>query len=244
MNPAEPVGIVAGSGLDLRPVLDHVEDERAFGEFPGLPTTEIAGHAGRFVLGRCGRTPVVLQLGRVHVYEGHELPTVTRAVEVLHELGVRTLICTNAAGGLDPSMEPGHLMAAARIRLWPYRRWPSQPEQMDPDFVVGHCDWTGPYCWVHGPCYETRAEIRALQSLDARAVGMSTAPEIYRAQQLGMRAAAVSCITNNCCTPHVLTHEHVLRTAQAASSRLRGLLRGAIEAGFGDTKPARKMKAE
>jgi purine-nucleoside phosphorylase len=119
-------------------------------------------------------------------------------------------------------------MAASRIRLWRYRRWPAAPAQLMPDFELPGCDASGAYHWVHGPCYETRAEIRALQTEKSSAVGMSTAPEMHRAQALGMRAAAISCITNNCCTPQHLTHEHVLRTAAAASARLSALLRDFI----------------
>lgn len=228
MNPRRPVGIVAGSGIDLRGLLDEVTEERAFTEFSGMGPSQIAGHPGRFLFGARGETPLILQLGRPHFYEGHDYSAVTRPVEVMREFGADTLICTNAAGGLDDAMAPGDLMAADRIRLWPFRHWPNHPETLAPDFTVAGCERRGTYYWVHGPCYETRAEIRALQALEGDAVGMSTAAEVHRAQALGMRTAAVSCITNTCRRPQVLTHQHVLEMARATSSRLCAILRSAL----------------
>lgn len=230
---AQPaVAVVAGSGLDLRPLLDSVDDEMDFTSVPGLPAARIAGHPGKFVFGRSEGLPVILQVGRLHLYEGLSYAEATAPVTALHEFGARTILFTNAAGGLLPDMEPGDLMAADAIRLWPNTAWKERTDTLDVDFVPEGCAWRGAYHWVHGPCYETRAEINALRAQGSGAVGMSTAPEIARAKSLGMRSAAISCITNNCCTPQRLTHEHVLRTAAAASARLCEVLRGALSRNF------------
>jgi len=228
MSQRETLAVVAGSGLDLRPLLDHIDEERDFREIQGLGVASIAGHAGRFVFGRSEGAPVILQCGRLHVYEGLGYAESTAPVAALRDFGASTVVFTNAAGGLLPNMLPADLMAADALRVWPHTRWPSQPETILPDFVPEGCEWQGTYHWVHGPCYETRAEIAALRSLGSAAVGMSTAPEMARAHELGLRAAAISCITNNCCTPQVLTHEHVLQTAAAASTRLCAVLRGIV----------------
>ncbi|MBN2310707.1 MAG: purine-nucleoside phosphorylase [Candidatus Hydrogenedentes bacterium] len=227
MTPA-PLGIVAGSGIDLRGLLDRVEREQAFHEVAGLVSSAVPGHAGRFLHGVCGGHPVVLQCGRLHVYEGLAVGEVVRTVDVLASSGVRTILFTNAAGGLLPEMEPGELLAVERVRPMPYRGWPEAPESIEPDIEVPRCDHRGAYMWVHGPSYETRAEIAALQRLGGAAVGMSTAPELCRCRELGLRAAAVSCITNNCCQPQVLTHAHVVETACRASRRIAALIRAAL----------------
>lgn len=226
------VAVVAGSGLDLRPLLDSVDDERDFASVSGLPAARIAGHPGKFIVGRSEGVRVILQSGRLHLYEGLSFHDATAPVTALYEFGAHTVLFTNAAGGLFPDMQPGDLMAAESIRLWPHQSWDHRPDSLTLDLTPEGCAWRGAYHWVHGPCYETRAEVAALRALGSGAVGMSTAPEVARAQTLGLRTAAVSCITNNCCTPQVLTHEHVLRTAAAASARLCEVLRGAISRNF------------
>lgn len=220
------IAVVAGSGLDLGGLLDTTERAVSFEE-AGVGQTGVTGHTGRFLLGACVGRPVVLQEGRRHVYEGLALEEVTATVDALHGFGVRAVVFTNAAGGLKPEMRAGDLVSATEIQPWPCRRV-ELPERLHPDFTIPGCDAAGAYMWVHGPCYETRAEIGLLQRLGGAMVGMSTAPEFVRCRALGMRAAAVSCITNNCCAPMHLTHEHVLQTAASASRRLTSLLRRAV----------------
>lgn len=227
MNAAR-IGIVAGSGLSLRPLLDSIEGVRPFGEFESLAATKVQGHAGRFVMGRCGRHEIVLQEGRMHLYEGHDYSALTKSVDVLHSLGVCVILVTNAAGGLQPTMEPGDLVAIHDIVAWPCKRWSPTAEKIELDFTVDGAQHQGTYAWVHGPCYETPAEIRALQSLGGDVVGMSAAPEVHRCRELGIRVAGVSCVTNNCCRPQTLSHEHVLTQAHRASGRLRELIRAAL----------------
>lgn len=226
------VAVVAGSGLDLRPLLDRVDREVDFAAIPELPAARVAGHAGKFIFGQSEGVSVIVQSGRLHLYEGLTFGEATAPVAALHAFGARTVLFTNAAGGLIPEMQPGDLMAAESIRLWPHAAWETRPDALELAIVPDGCPWHGAYHWVHGPCYETRAEVAALRALGSGAVGMSTAPEVARAQALSMRCGVISCITNNCCTPQKLTHEHVLRTAAAASMRLCEVLRGAISRNF------------
>ncbi|HQM47068.1 MAG TPA: purine-nucleoside phosphorylase [Candidatus Hydrogenedentes bacterium] len=234
------MAVVAGSGLDLRNILDEVCWEKPFAVFPGLSPAGVAGHAGTFTEGLCGAVRVIVQQGRRHFYEGLKFEEVTATVRVLASFGVDRIVFTNAAGGLKAGLEPGALMAAECIMTWPYRGWPDAPGETVPNWRVPECEASGTYAWVHGPSYETRAEIAALQRQGAWAVGMSTAPEIVAAQGLGMRAGAISCITNTCCRRQRLTHDEVLDIGQHHSARLCELLRRVLP-GFaeGDQKTDR-----
>ena len=229
-----PLGIVSGSGLVLDAVFDEIEERRAFSEIPELAALAgdaddaLAGHERLFLRGRCGRYPIVLQCGRLHLYEGFDYETVVRTVEVLKGFGVNTVLFTNAAGGLKPGMSPGDLVGVDRVRLWRYNRWSATPGMLFTDFLVSECDFIGAYQWMHGPCYETRAEIAAIQHSGAVAVGMSTAPELMRCQDLGLRAGVISCITNSCCRPQTLTHSQVVAAARQASGKLVALIRRAL----------------
>lgn len=216
------IGIVAGSGIDLRPLLDEVIEEIPFAHF-GDVGTEIAGHARTFVLGRCAGHDMILQRGRLHLYEGLSLETVGAAVDWLAQLGAKEMVFTNAAGGLAEGLHAGALVAVRRMRAWPFQRR-NGPETVDPDQMVSVCDGEGVYWWMHGPCYETPAEIAALKSLGGTVVGMSTLPEVERAQRIGIPAAVISCVTNVCGAGPV-THGEVLRVSAEASARLCGVLR-------------------
>lgn len=228
MNAGEPIGVVAGSGLDLTSLLTEVSSVSSFVDLPGLSPPGVVGHRGTFTCGRCGDRPLILQQGRLHFHEGCRVAAVAETVDALVALGARYVIFTNAAGGLLPHAQAGDLMAVTRVCLWPCRHWPNAPHSIEPDHVIEGCDLAGEYMWVHGPSYETRAEIHALQSLGAGAVGMSTAPELHRCRALGLPAAVVSCITNVCSQPRILTHDDVLTTARAASEKLARLIRHAL----------------
>lgn len=219
------IALVAGSGMAFDRLLDRIDDERPFTEFPALRPCSVTGHVGRFIFGTCGIRPVIVQQGRLHVYEGLTIDEAAATVDVLHELGARQIIFTNAAGGLQPGTPCGSLLAIDRIATWPYARWHHAPERITPTFHVHGCDARGAYLWVHGPSYETRAEIAAMQRMNLHAVGMSTAPEMHRAHQLRLQTAAISCITNECAIPQKLSHDHVLAAAAAATARLITLLR-------------------
>jgi len=219
------VGLVGGSGIDLLPLFDSIDEERPFHTFEQLPSSRVAGHKGGFVSGVIAGRPAVLQCGRLHVYEDIPVRTVQQTIDVHASLGVEEIILTNAAGGLLETMEAGDLLAIREALVWPCGLWPHAPATVPCDFTIPGCTHEGAYVWVHGPSYETRAEIRTMQVLGGAAVGMSTAPELERCHQLGLPVAAVSCITNKCFAPEKLTHEHVLRVAREASARLVELLR-------------------
>ena len=221
---AGPLGIVSGSGLDLSALLSDVTGQFAFTDELGFAIDELAGHKRTFVRGRCREREIVLQCGRLHFYEGYTYHEVVSTVDVMHALGVRTAIFTNVAGGLRADMQPGEIVSIREVRTWPFERWERRPERITPDFTVPGCDREGVYYWMHGPSYETPAEVRALQILGGDVVGMSTAPDAARCKELGIRCAAISVVTNNCCSGQVLTHEDVVRVAKMASQRLIGVL--------------------
>ena len=221
-NNNTPVAIIAGSGIELRPLLDEITKEEPIRQAIDAPP--IPGHECRFIFGTCANRPIILQAGRRHLYEGLSLQQVTQSVDALHGLGVQHLILTNAAGGIDKALRPGHLAAATQVRTWPYT--PQKlPRELLPDFAIPQCDHAGPYRWMHGPCYETQAEIRALDNLGDATVGMSAAPEMHRCKQLGIKCALIACVTNACAIPHALSHEAVLNVARQTSQRLRTLLK-------------------
>ncbi|NUM52005.1 MAG: purine-nucleoside phosphorylase [Candidatus Hydrogenedentes bacterium] len=224
------IGIVSGSGLDLRGLLSRTTGEFSFQEELGFDIDALEGHDRKFIRGTSGAHEIILQCGRLHFYEGYTFEEVVSTVDILNAFGAQTILFTNVGGGLRPTTKPGDIVAINEVRTWPFTRWENQPEVLTPDFVVPGCDRTGVYYWMHGPSYETPAEIRALQIMGGDVVGMSTAPEIARCKQLSVRCAAVSVITNNCCTPQVLTHDDVVRVAESASGRLVDMLLNAIHA--------------
>lgn len=218
-----PVGIVAGSGLELTSLLDETMDVVPFDAVHRLHKGSVAGHTCDFVCGRHRRVPIVLQCGRLHAYEGLSFADVVRTVDVLYAFGVRRVLFTNAVGGVAPELRPGNLVAAHAVACWPYAAL-ELPETLAPDFVIKGCDSVGVFQWMHGPSYETPAEISALRHLNRATVGMSTAPEILRCAVLGIRSALVSCVTNVFGGRDRLTHQNVLLAAAHTSSRLRDLI--------------------
>lgn len=224
------VGVVAGSGLDLLPLLENpVPLQPPFPcprFFPGPHAPDDPFGDSPFIAGACAGVWVILLRRRRHFYEGWSYDEVVQPIEFLAEHGVREVILTNSAGGLRRGMAPGHLMAARRIVTWPYGGWPGRPGAITLPAVIAGADSTGTYCWVHGPCYETAAEITALRMQGVDAVGMSTAPEAHRCQVLGLGVTAISCITNTA-DGHgePLTHDEVERVARQTASRLVALIR-------------------
>lgn len=231
--------VVLGSGLGA--VGDQLQElggtAVSFADIPHFPTPSIEGHAGRMIFG-AGRfqRSVVLQ-GRVHYYEGHELPSVTFAIRVLAYLGIQRLILTNAAGGVRDGMSAGDLMLieghwtflnvsspAPRETASVYRSryqisdgiWNRGLLQLAGRVPTPLKIHRGVYAMMSGPNYETPAEVRMLQRLGVDAVGMSTVPEALAAGHLGMKVLGVSCITNiaSGLTPDRLSHQDVSKTAQ------------------------------
>ncbi|MHB8993375.1 MAG: purine-nucleoside phosphorylase [Chloroflexota bacterium] len=252
LMPIEPrVGVILGSGLGA--VADEVEEAVAisYGDIPGFPCTTVPGHQGRLVLGTMEGVGVAVMMGRPHLYEGFTPARVGFPVQLLGALGVETLVVTNAAGGLRPSLEVGELMLLedhvslpGMAGLSPLMGIPGAQER----FVImaeaydetlrrlvleaggekGIRVSGGVYAMVVGPNYETPAEARFLRQLGADAVGMSTVPEVIVARWLGMRVLGISCITNLLFGPPAGGeggHAAVLSVAETAASDIAFLLR-------------------
>ncbi|TAK20823.1 MAG: purine-nucleoside phosphorylase [Chloroflexota bacterium] len=241
------IGVVLGSGLGA--FADRLENARStpFAAIPGMPSASVVGHAGEFLIGSLGERRVAVLRGRVHTYEGHSAATVAYPIRVLAALGCTTLVVTNAAGGINPSFKVGDLMAIVdHLNLpglsgnnplvgAPGHRFVDMVNAYDPALVelaegvareLGFELRRGVYAMVSGPSFETRAELRFLRAVGVDAVGMSTAPEVIVARQLGMRVLGISCITNqaNPDVPTPVNHEDVLATGQAVRERFGNLL--------------------
>jgi len=225
---ARSVGIVAGSGLDLAAGLDSLSEPEVHARYRYRGIFQQAGGDNPYLDAECGGIPLVLVKRRRHFYEGLDYQEAVLPIDYLAQRGVRTVLLTNAAGGLDPAMRPGHLMAARELFTWPCQHWPGRPRSIPLGATLEGADSTGNYAWMHGPCYETTAEIRALRALGMHAVGMSTAPEAQRCRELGIEPVAVSVITNTPGQAEPLTHDEVERTAQASTQRLLQLIRANI----------------
>lgn len=242
------VGIILGSGLGA--FADALENKVAisYGDLPNFPTSSVAGHAGRLVVGTLGDAPIVAMQGRVHMYEGYTPQEVAFPARVLCALGIDSLVVTNAAGGINGSFKAGDLMlisdhvnlsgrnplvGANDERLGP--RFPDMSHAYDPDL----CDilrktaakletplQEGVYVWLSGPTYETPAEIRMLRTLGIDAVGMSTVPETIVANHMGVRVVGISCITNLAAgiSKVPLSHAEVSETANRVRDRFTNLL--------------------
>ncbi|HEV8634367.1 MAG TPA: purine-nucleoside phosphorylase [Chloroflexota bacterium] len=248
---APTVGLVLGSGLGELGERIEGAARTPFGAVPGMPSASVVGHAGELVVGRLGGQAVAAMRGRLHMYEGHPAHVVVRPVRLLHALGCTTLIVTNAAGGLNPAFRVGDLMAIVDHVFLPGLAGQNpligQPGERFVNMVgaydAGLIDLAaaaaraagfelrrGVYAMVSGPSFETPAELRLLRTVGADAVGMSTAPEVVVARQLGMRVLGVSCITNqaNPDAPRPVDHEEVLAAGLAARERFAGLVTGVL----------------
>lgn len=227
-------GIVLGSGWNG--VAEALEDKTVipYSALEGMPRCGVEGHAGNFVIGRSGKAKVVAVQGRFHLYEGRAISEAVLPVAVLYELGVRTLLLTNAAGGVNYSYAEGdmmilrdHINFTGRNPLEGVRPSPDRPvfidmtqaydeklsSALEAAFVSAHIPVKrGVYMQLLGPSFETPAEIRAFRGMGADAVGMSTVMETIFARYLGMRVCAVSCITNLAAgmTGRPLAHGEVL----------------------------------
>jgi purine-nucleoside phosphorylase len=234
------IAIVLGSGLGG--FAERLSRSRtiAYGELEGMPGSCVPGHAGKLVAGEVGGVHVLVQQGRAHLYEDWTASDVTRAVRAFAILGVRAVLLTNAAGGLHRDWQPGTLM---RIRdhinlqhetpLGPHEIGSGTPydvelgRALDRSAAQVDCRWkSGVYAGVPGPSYETPAEIRMLAWMGADAVGMSTVLEALAAHASGMRAAAISCITNLAAGigDRPPSHEEVLRTGRESAEQFMRLL--------------------
>lgn len=236
--------LVLGSGLGT--LIDRMEvlATLPFSAIPGLAASSVQGHRGRWALVHWAGQPLVISEGRLHYYEGHPWHVVEKPLRVAAELGVRRAVLTNAAGGIRDDLLPGSLLPLRDHVQWnhpfPWRD-PPQPSPYSPYLLRLIAELgqdlpgvrpPGIYAAVTGPSYETPAEIRALRSVGADAVGMSTSREILAGVQAGLECAAISLITNRASglSSGPLNHAEVLVSAQQAASQLAVLLERLLQA--------------
>lgn len=247
------VAIILGTGLGGLVEQIDVEATIPYEQIPGFPLSTVESHAGRLLFGRLGKRSVVAMQGRFHRYEGYGLAEVTFPVRVLHALGARTLIVSNACGGMNPLWAPGDLVLLSDHinllgdnplvgsndeRLGP--RFPDMSTPYDPELRalaraaaldLGIVLREGVYVAVPGPSLETRAEYRMLRTMGADVVGMSTVPEVIVANHTGMRTLGISIITDQC-LPDALEPAdigRIIATAAGAEPSLTRLIRALVE---------------
>jgi purine-nucleoside phosphorylase len=246
------LAVVLGSGLG--DFASRLQDATAlsYADLPHWPASNVVGHEGRLVVGTIAGRRVAALSGRVHFYEGHDLRTVTFATRAMAGLGVRALILTNAAGGIDASLKAGTLMViddhinllGSNPLMGPNEdrwgaRFPDMTEMYskrlraiaddvarEQHLPIGH----GVYIAVAGPSYETPAEIRAFRTLGAGAIGMSTVPEAIVARQMQVEVLGISCISNAAAgvLPQPLNHDEVMEVARQVRGAFASLLEGII----------------
>ncbi len=247
------VAVVLGSGLG--DFADHLTDAVTipYADIPHFPASRVVGHAGKLVVGALAGKKVIVLSGRVHVYEGHDMQTVTFAVRTLGRLGVPNVILTNAAGGISPNCARGALMVIDdHINMMGNNplvgpnderlgvRFPDMTYVYSPRLrkiadeaaaASGMPLQHGVYIAVLGPSYETPAEIRAFRTLGADAVGMSTAPEAIALRHMRVEVLGISCTTNAAAGvfPEPLHHSEVIETTQQVKGQFIALLEGIIE---------------
>lgn len=249
------IGVVLGSGLG--DYAEALEDAQYidYKDIPGFPVSTAPGHAGRWWTGLLHGKRVCMMQGRFHAYEGYGLDEVTMPIRVMALLGVKTVILTNAAGGVNLDFRPGDLMIVTDCINFSGKnpltgpnlddfgpRFPDMTHAYAPE-LTALCEAQaqrlgigtvrkGVYCWFNGPCYETPAEIRLARVLGADAVGMSTVPETIVANHCGIKVLGISCITNMAAgiLDQPLDHREVMEVAQRVKSTFRTLLDATIEA--------------
>lgn len=247
------VMLVLGSGLGG--LADEFEDATRIGfeEVPEFPRATVAGHRGALVAGRLEGVECLALQGRFHLYEGHAPERAALPVRVMAALGAGALLVTNAAGGIDAGFRAGDLMLIEDHINFTGRnplvgpvvagdeRFPDMTRAYDPELAAAAASVAegqgielrrGVYCAVHGPSYETPAEVRMLERLGADAVGMSTVPEVITARAMGVPVLGISLISNPAAglSAQALHHEEVLEAAAEARDRFGRLVRGVLPA--------------
>jgi purine-nucleoside phosphorylase len=251
------VGLILGSGLN--PLAEAVEavDVIPYQEIPHFPKPTVEGHMGRLVIGQLAGMPILVMQGRVHFYEGYAMQQVVFPVRVMQALGIKTLIVTNAAGGLNPTFHPGELMLITdHINLIGMTgsnplfgpndptlgpRFPDMSEAYDAHLrriarevaeESGVPLREGVYIGLAGPSFETPADIRFLRLIGADAVGMSTVPEVTVARHGGMRVLGISSISNVALAEpepgQETSHDEVLAAGEQIVPRLMALIQGVL----------------
>lgn len=242
------IGVILGSGLgDLA---EKIQDRiiTRYSDIPNMPSSTVQGHAGQFVFGKLGGKSVVMMQGRIHYYEGHDLNSVVLPVYIMKSLGVKKLLVTNAAGGVNKKFKPGDLMIIKDHINFAFNnpliginfeeigpRFPDMSMAYDKHLisVARECALKngieikeGTYLMMTGPSYETPAEIRMVRTLGGDAVGMSTVPEVIAANHCGIRTLGISCITNMASgiLNQPLSHKEVIETSNKIKNKFILLL--------------------
>lgn len=247
-------GIILGTGLGN--IVSKITDAQslAYGNIPNFPVSTVAGHSGRLIFGFLGETPVIALQGRFHSYEGYTMKELTFPVRVLFALGVRKMVVSNAAGGLNPDFNIGDMMIINdHINMFSDNpligknddllgpRFPDMSSAYDEEAIflakekaatLGLNVRTGVYTAVSGPCFETPSECRFLRRIGADAVGMSTIPEVITARHSGMKVFAFSVITDLAYegAEASVSHEEVLKAAAAAEPAISRVVEALVRA--------------
>jgi len=244
--------VVLGSGMATVLSEMQVEEEISFDQIPHVPGVTVQGHVGKLKIGKLDDRPIAVLQGRLHYYEGHSIQTVVFPFRAIALAGAKTFVLTNAAGGMNPSLKPASLLLVKDHinamgvnpltgpnieELGP--RFPDMTYLYDPEIrriiQAAAKDLRidlpqGVYVAIHGPSYETPAEIQMYRQWGGDVVGMSTVPEAIALHHMGRRVAAVSCITNMGAglTGETMNHQEVLDNAKQTHSSLSALLRASI----------------
>lgn len=253
-NSKPQIGLILGSGLGV--LADLIEQPIVvdYSRIPHFPVSTVEGHAGELVVGTIKGKQVLVMKGRFHAYEGYGAETVSFPVRVMKELGVETLIVTNAAGGINESYQVGDLMVISDHLNLTYRnpligpndsalgvRFPDMSEAYSKRLrklaheVAASQDFKlqeGVYVGLLGPNYETPAEIRMFRTLGGDSVGMSTVPEVIVARHAGIEVLGFSCISNMASgiLDQPLSHAEVMETTEKVKPKFLKLVLGIIEA--------------
>lgn len=246
------IGVVLGSGLGAFADTLDGKVETPYSAIPGWPVSTAVGHAGKLVQGRIFSTEVIVLAGRAHLYEGYSAQQVTFGICELQRRGVKSVILTNAAGGINEKYRPGDLVLISdHINLLGTNpltgpnddllgpRFPDMTEAYSKEYreiakraghELGIVLEEGVYAATPGPSYETPAEIRYMRAIGADLVGMSTVPETIVANHRGMKVLAISCVTNAAAgiLPQKLVHEEVLEAGARVRDTLIKLLRAVV----------------
>lgn len=245
--------VTLGSGLGDFVKNMRVECEISYSELPDFPVSTVSGHAGKFIFGYLGKTPVAAMQGRVHYYEGYDIHDVVLPTRLVGLLGAKRIVLTNAVGSLNPEFRPGQFVVL-RDHISSFVPSPLigqnidelglrftdmtalyDPEMREKALKIGENEHIpvheGVFVQCTGPQFETPAEIRMYRALGADTVGMSTAVEAIAAHHMGVRVCAVNCVTNMAAgiDAHKLTHEEVKETADRVAGDFARLIMGIVE---------------
>ncbi|HBT51526.1 purine-nucleoside phosphorylase [Petrotoga olearia] len=247
------LGLILGSGLGY--IADQVENPKVieYKDIPFFPQSTVEGHEGSLVIGTIEGIPVIILKGRFHAYEGIELRDIVFPIYVMKNLGVKGLIITNAAGGINRTLTPGDIVVDTDFINFTFQnplrgpnledfgpRFPSLVEPVDKNWIKNVIDKCkkdnielkeGTYLWTLGPSYETPSEIRMFDKYEADLVGMSTLPEVIAANHVGIKVISFSAVTNMAAgiLPQPLRHEDVLRITEKIKEKFEKVVYNAIK---------------